>query len=209
MNFIIKLFVMFFLTYHTNKYLYRLILYFLGFSIDNFDIKNLSSRFIIISTHTSIYDFCVGILIYYGYLHKDYDNYILMKKSYEKFTTPFIGILDKKLKLIEVCEGKNGLTKKIIEEIQYKDNYVLYLSPEGTRKYVENIKSGYWLIAKELNLDVCYIGIDFYKKKITFEKSRKVEEYWDDEIETFKKSAEKYSPLFPENCFYYNKNKIM
>lgn len=207
MNYLIYGFLIFFLFYHLNKYLHRLILYSLGFEIDIDSFKNLPSKFIIINTHTTIYDFCIGMFIYYGYLHKDYDNYILMKKSYENITSPFIGILDNKLKLIEVKEGKNGLTKQVIEEIQYKDNYMIYLSPEGTRTYTEDLKSGYWVIAKELNLDVCYLGIDYYKKTIRFEKARKVEEYWDDEKDKFKESALLYQPLFPENCYYFNKEK--
>ena len=40
---------------------------------------------------------------------------------------------------------------------------MIYLSPEGTRTYTEDLKSGYYIIAKELN-DVCYLGIDYYKK---------------------------------------------
>ena len=67
--------------------------------------------------------------------------------------------------------------------------------------------NGYWVIAKELNLDVSFIGIDFYKKTISFETCRKVEDYWDDEIRKFKISAKKYSPLFPEKCFYFKSHE--
>ena len=51
---------------------------------------------------------------------------------------------------------------------------------------------------------VSFIGVDFYKKKIVFEESRKVEKYWDDEKVKFKESAMKYAPLFAENCYFYN-----
>ena len=208
MNFLIYGFLITILFYNLNKYFYRFILYLLGFSVETDNFDKLSDRIMIISTHTSIYDFFIGTFLYYGYFHKKYDNYILMKKSYENYTSPFVGLLDNKIKFIEVNNSKNGLVKKIIEEIQYKDNYMIYLSPEGTRQFTDKLKSGYWVIAKELNLDVCYLGIDFYQKVIKFENSRKVENYWDDEINVFTKYASEYKPLFPENCYFYLKDKI-
>lgn len=209
MNYLFYIFFLLFLTYNTNKYFYRFLLYFLGFNIDINSIKNLKTKTILISNHTSIYDFFIGIFLYYGYMHEDFDNYILMKKEFEKYTTPFMNLLDKKLKLIEVEKKKNGLVNQILEEIRYKDNYIIYISPEGTRKYTETLRSGYWVIAKELNLDVCFIGIDFFNKTILFETPRKVEKYWEDEIEEFNKSSLKYRPLFPENCYYYQQKKLI
>lgn len=207
MKYIIYLFFIF-LIYQNNKYIYRNLLYLFGFKIDLNSIEKLPSKVILISTHTSIYDFFIGLLIYYGYMHHKYDNYILMKKNYEKFTNPLFYFIDKKLQLIKVEKNKNGLINKILTQIRYKDNYLLYLSPEGTRACVDNLRTGYWVIAQELNLDVCYIGVDFYKKTITFEDCRKVEKYWDDEKVKFKECAVKYKPLFAENCYFYNKDKI-
>lgn len=207
MNFILIGFLIFYFMYHTNKYVYRILLFFLGFQIDRTSIKNLPSRSILISTHTSIYDFIIGMFIYYGYLHKKFNNYILMKQEYEYLTSPFMSIFDKKIKLIEVQQNKSGLVNQIIDEIKYMNNYILYLSPEGTRNYTENLRTGYWVIAKELNLDIIFIGIDFYNKTIKFETPRKAETYWDDEVDAFKVSAQLYRPLFPENCSFYNLKK--
>ena len=209
MNYLFYIFFLLFLVYNTNKYVHRFILYFLGFDIDLKSIKNLTSKVILISSHTSVYDFFIGMFIYYGYMHNEYDNYILMKKEFEKYTAPFLNLVDTKLKLIEVEKKKSGLVNQIIEQIRYKDNYIIYISPEGTRKYIETLRSGYWAIAKELNLDVSFVGIDFYNKSITFEKPRKVEQYWEDEINNFKKISLTYRPLFPENCYFYNKDKTM
>ena len=135
--------LLFFFVYQNNKYIYRGLLWLLGFNIDTKSIENMPSKTIIISTHTSVHDFLIGIFVYYGYMHNKYDNYVLMKKSFEKYTNPFFYLIDKKLKLIKVEKEKSGLINKIIDQIQYKDNYILYVSPEGTRSYIENIKSGY------------------------------------------------------------------
>ena len=84
-------------------------------------------------------------------MHEKFDNYILMKKEYEKFTNPLFHYVDKKLQLIKVEKEKNGLIEKVLTQIRYKDNFMLYLAPEGTRSYTDKLKSGYWVIAKELN----------------------------------------------------------
>ena len=203
MKYFIYIFFLF-LIYQNNKYIYRSLLYLLGFKIDLNSIQKLPSKIILISTHTSIYDFFIGLLIYYGYMHERYDNYILMKKEYEKFTNPLFHFVDRKLQLIKVEKDKNGVIDKVLTQIRYKDNYMLYLAPEGTRAHTDKLKSGYWVIAKELNMDVSFIGVDFYKKKLVFEESRKVEKYWEDEKVKFKESAIKYAPLFAENCYFYN-----
>lgn len=199
------LFLFSFFVYQNNKYIYRCLLWILGFKIDLESIDDLPSKIIIISTHTSVHDFLIGIFIYYGYMHNRYDNYVLMKKSFEKYTNPFFYLIDKKLKLIKVEKEKSGLINKIIDQIQYKDEYILYISPEGTRGYTETIRSGYHTLSKEMNVDICFFGIDFYEKTIIFEKSRKCENFWVDEIDKFKESACKYAPLFPENCHFFNK----
>ena len=200
-------FLFLFLVYQNNNYIHKILLYLMGFKIDINKLNQLPSKVILISTHTSVYDFFIGIFLYYGYLHHKYDNYILMKKYFEKYTNPFFYVIDKKLRLIKVEKEKNGLINKILDQVKYKDNYLIYLSPEGTRSYIERLRTGYWVIAKELNLDVCFVGVDFYNKSITFEDCRKVENYWDDEELKFKKSASKYPPLFPENCHFYRKEK--
>jgi hypothetical protein len=41
-----------------------------GYNIDNVDINKLPSKLIIIGSHTSIYDFFIGILYYYAILLK-------------------------------------------------------------------------------------------------------------------------------------------
>ena len=203
MKYFFYTFFIFFLLYQNNKIIFKNLLYLLGFKIDLDSLNNLPSKVILINTHTSIYDFFIGMFIYYSYLHDKYDNYILMKEYYEKYTNLFFKYFDKKLKLIKVEKEKNGLTNKIIDQLKYKDNYLLYISPEGTRYYTEKLKTGYWVLSKELNLDICYIGIDFYNKLIKFEEVRKPEKYWDDEVKKFEDSSIKYAPLFPENCFFY------
>ena len=178
----------------------------LGYKFNNIDLENSPSKLIIIGSHTSIYDFFIGALYYYAILHAKYDSYILMKKNFEIFTTPILSLIDKKFKLISVPKKiNNGLTKLIIDDLKDKNDFVLFIAPEGTRKLTERIKSGYWFIAKELDANIAFLGIDFNFKTITLEASRKPYETWDEEQTNFADSCKKYIPLYPERC-YWNKD---
>lgn len=195
------------------EYIFKNILVKLDYKVDENSFNELPSKLILISSHTSIYDFILGALIYYGFLHKKYDIYILMKKEFHSFTNPIFSIIDSKFKLISVDNKKvinsiTGLTEKICNELRNKDNYILFIAPEGTRKCTSQIKTGYWNIAKSLNIDVAFIGIDFISKNIILEYPRKVEEDWDKEKDIFIKLCKKYIPLYPDRCYwtkdYYN-----
>ena len=204
MNILFIIFIFYFLFYNYYEIFFQFLLKILGFNV-NIDIKNLPSKVIFISSHTSIYDFFIGMIIYYGYLHKKYKLYCLMKKLFESMVSPFLLFIDNKVNIISVDKTKNGLTTKIIDTLKTKDNYLIFIAPEGTRKLNQILRKGYWIIAKELNIDVVYVGIDFHKKNIQLEKNRKVDENWNVEQDNFIQEAIKYTPLYPEK-FYWTKN---
>lgn len=188
---------------------FKKILYYLDFKCDLIDIHELPSKLIIIGSHTSIYDFFIGTIFYYAYLHEKYDTYVLMKKEFEKICSPLLVFFDKKFKLISVNSTKKienhvslGLTDTICNSLKEKNNYILYIAPEGTRKCTDKLRSGYWNISKTLNVDVMYLGINFSSKKIFLEKPREVEDSWDDEKIIFINSCKKYIPMYPERCYW-------
>lgn len=204
MNILFILFIFYFLFYNYSEIFFKFLLKIMGFNV-NIDTKNLPSKLIFISSHTSIYDFFIGMIIYYGYLHKKYKLYCLMKKLFESMVSPFLLLIDNKVNIISVDKTKSGLTAKIIDTLKTKDNYLIFIAPEGTRKINQILRKGYWIIAKELNIDVVYVGIDFHKKFIQLEKNRKVDENWNIEQDNFIQEAIKYTPLYPEK-FYWTKN---
>ena len=179
------------------------ILKFIGFSFDeSLDIYNLPSKLIIISSHTSIYDFFIGLLFYYTCLYKRYSANLVMKYTFEKYVSFLFNYIDKKFKLIGVYPKKGGLTTQICNNLKNKDDFILFLAPEGTRKYTETIHKGYWVIAKELDIHIIYLGIDFDKKSIAIEPFRKIKKEWEDEQTEFINSCKKYTPLYPERCHW-------
>ena len=196
--------------YNTDcvSFLFKNILYYINYKVDddiNIQIDNLSTKLIMISSHTSIYDFIIGTIFYYGYLRKKYSVNILMKKEFEQITRSLLSLFENKINLISVSSKKKGLTDEIYDNLKYKDNYILYIAPEGTRKCTEEIRKGYWYLSKNLNVKVLYIGIDFSEKTIKLEYERKVLDNWDDEKKLFITSCKKYVPLYPERCYWTKK----
>jgi len=184
-------------------FIFTNILLYIGYKFDNKDyISKYPSKLLIISSHTSIYDFIIGILYYYSALHHKYDTYILMKENFKKICSPLINLIDKKIKLISVDYNKKGLTNIICDELENKDNYIIFIAPEGTRKCTDKLKTGYWHIAKNLNIDISYIGIDFLTKDIMLEKYRKPFITWQEEEDYFIENCKKYIPLYPERCYW-------
>lgn len=185
------------------SFIFSNILLYLGYKFDSINsINDYPSKLLIISSHTSIYDFLIGLLYYYSVLHEKYDTYILMKDSFQKICNPILRLIDKKIKLISVEYNKKGLTDKICNELSDKNNYIIFIAPEGTRKCTENLKTGYWHIAQKLNIDIVYIGIDFLTKDIMLENYRKAYDNWDKEEESFIQNCKKYIPLYPERCYW-------
>ena len=189
------------------SYIFKSLLSYLDYKVSPFILDDLPSKIIIIGSHTSIYDFIIGTLFYYAYLHERYSTYVLMKKDFEKICRPFLYFFDSKFKLICVDKNKSkeqgsGVTQELTESLKDKDNYVIFIAPEGTRRCVENIRSGYWIISKSLNASIAYLGIDFSSKDIIFEDSRLPFESFEDEKTEFIKSCKKYVPIYPERCFW-------
>ena len=189
------------------SYIFKSLLSYLDYKVSPFILDDLPSKIIIIGSHTSIYDFIIGTLFYYAYLHQRYSTYVLMKKDFEKICKPFLYFFDNKFKLICVDKNKSkeqgsGVTQEITETLKDKDNYVIFIAPEGTRKCVENIRTGYWIISKSLNASIAYLGIDFSSKDIIFEDPRLPFESFEDEKTEFIKSCKKYVPIYPERCFW-------
>ncbi len=183
----------------------------IGFTVNTNSLKfledNPNKSYIMITSHTSVVDFIVGLLIYYGYLGKKHSIYVLMKKEFEYFVSPVLHIFDKRFKLIPVEKGNSGLINQIVSFVSSENKinpapFYISLTPEGTRRLTEKIHTGYWILSKELNLDVVFVGIDFYDKRIFFEEPREVKDNWEEEKKMFIKSVERYVPVFPEKCYW-------
>ena len=102
--------------------------------------------------HTSAWDFVVSYLFY---THFGKKAYVMIKKEF--FWGPLNWIL-RKLGGIPVDRSNpTNMLKSLITEMEKKDEFVIAIAPEGSRKPVKRWKTGYHLIAREVGCPV-YLG---------------------------------------------------
>ena len=110
--------------------------------------------------HTCIGDFLVSYLFYTGIGHT---AHIMIKKEF--FFWPSGPIL-RKLGCIPV-DSSNGasVVRSVISEMEKTEGeFHLCIAPEGTRKPVRRLKTGYHMIARAMNCPV-YLGYFDWKTK--------------------------------------------
>ena len=111
--------------------------------------------------HTSNWDFLLALCMIFGLnLNVHWvGKHTLFKNGLSK--------LMKKLGGIPVDRASPELLMKDVSEIINKyQGVVIAMSPEGTRKKVARLKSGFLRIAKETNSQIMLAGIDFESKCI-------------------------------------------
>ena len=72
------------------------------------------------------------------------------------------------------------------------EEFIIALSPEGTRKKVDKLRTGFYHIAKQANVPIVMVGFDFSKKEIILSQTFYVS---DDEEADFKKIIDFYAPI--------------
>jgi 1-acyl-sn-glycerol-3-phosphate acyltransferase len=112
--------------------------------------------------HTSAWDFIIGLAIKNELKIKE--GHFLGKK--ELFESGF-GWFFKKMGGIPVDRSSpTGLVDQVAAAFSEHDRFILAMSPEGTRKRVEKLKTGFYHIAKKASVPIIPIGFDFLKKEV-------------------------------------------
>ena len=116
---------------------------------------------IVVAPHTSSEDFTIGLAL--RSVMRISDAKFLGKS--ELFKPPF-GFLFKWLGGTPVERlSKHNMVEQVVEKFNHHQNFRLALSPEGTRKKVEKLRTGFYHIAKQANVPIVMIGLDFANKK--------------------------------------------
>lgn len=116
---------------------------------------------IIVVPHTSWWDFLLGILI--RKVWNEEINYI-GKKSL--FDSP-IGWFFRWTGGAPIDRSKSSDTVNSIAQIfNEREKFRLALSPEGTRKKVQEWKTGFYFIAKSANVPIVLVAFDYGRKEV-------------------------------------------
>ncbi len=126
---------------------------------------NLKKYVIIAAPHTSWQDFPIGILAKFAIsLNVNY----IGKASLFKW--PY-GFLFRWLGGAPIERNKNNnKVQAIVTVFNAKDEFILAMSPEGTRQKVDKWRTGFYYIAKGANVPIVMITLDFKHKQIKISK---------------------------------------
>ena len=143
-----------------------LLLKLMGWKTDPVGSFPLSSKkyVMIVAPHTSSWDFIIGVL-YRSALRLEKARYLGKK---ELFKPPF-GFLFRWLGGTPVDRGtKHNLVEAVVQMFSDCDEFGIALSPEGTRKRVDQLKTGFYHIAKQASVPIIMVGFDYKNKQVIF-----------------------------------------
>ena len=133
-----------------------------GWKVEGDFPRHLKKYIVIVAPHTSNWDFIVGILSR-AYLRMGHAKY-LGKDSL--FKGPF-GWIFYKLGGYPVDRSRHtNLVDSAAQIFHDHDTFVLALAPEGTRKKVERLKTGFWYIANKAEVPIVLCGFDYERKTV-------------------------------------------
>lgn len=116
----------------------------------------------VVAPHTSNWDFIIGVLTR---KIMGIDSVKFLGKS-QLFKWPF-GWFFRALGGYPVDRSKhNNLVEAVVAIFNSKERFAIGLAPEGTRKKVGQLKTGFYHIAVQANVPIILVGFDFPKKTV-------------------------------------------
>ncbi len=133
-----------------------------GWKIDGSFPYQYKKMVLIVAPHTSWKDVLVGFAARNEL--KIFHAKFLGKK--ELFDGPF-GFLFRRLGGTPVDRfSKQGMVEQVTALFAANENFLLAMAPEGTRKRVDKLRSGFYHIAKQAKVPILPVGLDFENKKL-------------------------------------------
>ena len=77
--------------------------------------------------------------------------------------------------------NSRGLIRGAVEEFKVMDNYILVIAPEGGVEAVDQFRSGFYYLAKELDIPYVPVEIDFKNRAFNLRNPEKVSSNFKDE----------------------------
>ena len=175
--------------------IYKLYLKLIGWKKINDFPNHLDKGVIIVAPHTSWTDF--PICVAFRSILKIKNGKYLGKQ--ELFNGPF-GFLFRWTGGTPVDRfSQQGVVEQVVDKFNAADKLFIALSPEGTRKKVDKLRTGFYHIAKKAAVPIIMVGLDYNKKELSV-----AEPFYptDNENEDFKKIITYFASKkgrFPEN----------
>ena len=146
-----------------NQWLWNLIRKLAGWKIEGFDINSIPKALIIVAPHTSGWDVLVGLMTRGSLACK-----IGFMGKHTLFNPPF-GFIFRWLGGVPVNRTKNSnLVDTIAEYFNSNAEFRIAMAPEGTRKKVDKLKTGFYFMAKKAHVPIIMAKFDYEHKTVGF-----------------------------------------
>jgi 1-acyl-sn-glycerol-3-phosphate acyltransferase len=144
------------------RYIFQIIFKLMGWKIMGAFPADQKKYIVAVAPHTSNWDFVIGVMAR-SILRMQHAKF-LGKDSL--FKPPF-GWFFRWLGGYPVNRSKSqDIVQQVVEIFKSHDTFILAVAPEGTRKKVDKLRTGFYYIAKGANIPIVPVGFDFGHKQI-------------------------------------------
>jgi 1-acyl-sn-glycerol-3-phosphate acyltransferase len=125
---------------------------------------HLKKMVIIVAPHTSWKDLLIGFAVR-NKLKIEHANFLGKK---ELFNGPFGGLFRGLggIPVDRLSNSKHGIVEQAVSLFNENEIFILAIAPEGTRKQVKKLRSGFYQIATMTNVPIVPFGFDFENKQV-------------------------------------------
>lgn len=139
------------------------ILRLLGWSLRGGIPKDLNKYILAVVPHTSNWDFPLGLLVRASLARR-----VQFIGKHTLFRFPH-GFIFRWLGGHPVDRSKSSnYVDSVVEIFNRHEKFAISLAPEGTRKKVDKLRTGFYFIAKKANVPIILVRFDYSQKLITF-----------------------------------------
>jgi len=156
---------------------------------------NSNKAILAVAPHTSNWDFFIGLFVVFSFR--------LNLNFFGKHTIfiPPLGAIVRRLGGIPIERSKaHGVVTSIAAQIKKSDHLLLALAPEGTRSPIYPWKTGFMHIAREADIPIQTIGIDYKKKAIVLGPIIHKVTNIDEQMQTIYGFYDNVCAKYPNNC---------
>jgi 1-acyl-sn-glycerol-3-phosphate acyltransferase len=125
---------------------------------------HLKKMVIIVAPHTSWKDLLIGFAVR-SKLRIGHANFLGKK---ELFNGPLGGLFRGLggIPVDRLGNSKHGIVEQAVSLFDNNEFFILAIAPEGTRKQVKKLRSGFYQIATRANVPIVPFGFDFENKQV-------------------------------------------
>ena len=159
------------------------------------ELINQKKAILAVAPHTSNWDFFIGLFVVFSFKLK-----ISFFGKHTIFTPP-VGTIVKRLGGIPIERSKaHGVVTSIANKIKEADQLILALAPEGTRSPIYPWKTGFMHIAREAEIPIQVIGLDYARKVIVLGPIIQKVTNIDEQMQTIYTFYDNVCAKYPKNC---------